>query len=189
MKGLVHNPQIELLEGVRNSDPIVINEIYRQILPGIIAYIRGNSGSEDDARDIFQEALIVLYRKVSAGNLELTCTLKTYLSSICRNLWLNRLRDHKEVGVIEGVEFIDPDEDLEHLMELTSRRRLFLKCFHQIGEKCKQVLELFFSKTPMKEIAKELETSESYIKKRKFACKEKLVSLIKNDPLFQELKT
>lgn len=188
MEDVAQISNVDLLEGIRQADPSVITGIYQECLPGIITYVRRNSGSEEDARDVFQEAMIVLFRKIKTDSFQLSSSLNTFLSSICRNLWYKRLRDRKEVGAIEGVEWEDPDGNLEELMHLTQRRRLFLKHFQRLGESCRQILELYFQKVPMRQIAQRLQTTEGYLKKRKFVCKEKVVKAIQRDPLYEEMR-
>jgi RNA polymerase sigma factor (sigma-70 family) len=180
----------QLLEGLARSDSKAVEQIYRMVLPGVVQYVRKNSGSETDARDIFQEAMIVMYRKASEGQLELTCTLNTFISSICRKLWLNRLRgSQREMGMIEGMDYVDPDEDTLLSMVKTSKYRLFQSHFKRLGSQCQQILDMFFQKTSMKEIAQKMGSTEGYIKKRKFKCKEKLIQSIKKDNRFKELQT
>ena len=55
-------------------------------------FVLNNNGSFDDARDLFQEAMITLYEKVQSDSFVLSCQIKTYLFSICKNLWLKRLQ-------------------------------------------------------------------------------------------------
>ena len=86
----------QLLQGLQNSDRKAIQAIYDLALPVVIDWIKQNNGSEQDARDIFQEALIALFRKVNESEFTLTCTLKSFIRIMCRNLWLTRLRDGKK---------------------------------------------------------------------------------------------
>ncbi|MEO7306209.1 MAG: sigma factor, partial [Ferruginibacter sp.] len=81
-----------LLEGLASNDGTVIEAIYRDNYPMIQGFILNNNGNSDEARDIFQEAMIVIYEKAVSGNFELNCLLKTYLYSVCRRLWLKRLQ-------------------------------------------------------------------------------------------------
>jgi RNA polymerase sigma factor (sigma-70 family) len=185
----IHTKDQKVLEGLQKSDARAVERIYKDILPGIIRYIQKNRGSEDEARDIFQDAMIVLFRKIRTGDLELKCTLNTYVSSICRNIWLKKLRDHKEMGMIEGVDFIDPDEDTLKNMQITAKRKLFRKYLEGLGEKCRDLLKKALQKIPYKKIAEQLGTSEGYVKKRRFECNKKLVESIKKDPAYDELKT
>ena len=109
---------------------------------------------------------------------------------MCRNLWLSRLRNKQnQVSPLEGVEQAELESDLEQRLERSEREQLFFKHFDQLGEQCRKIMQWFFDKVPLKEIAARLDTSENYIKKRKFVCKEKLIKAVQADPMFQELST
>ena len=114
--------------------------------------------------------------------------LKSYFFSICRNLWLMQLRKKKRLTVLEDVEIQENEPDLFNKMEQMQQENIFYKYYQQLPEQCRKILNLFFTKVPMKTIADEMATSESYIKKRKHICKEKLIAAIKNDPLYKEMK-
>lgn len=179
----------QLLEGILNADNQAIEAIYSLALPAVISWVKENNGSESDARDIFQEALIALFRKVESGEFKLTCTLKSFLRIMCRNLWLSRLRNKQnQASSLDGIETVDLDADLESRLEQSEKEQLFFKHFDLLGENCRKIMQWFFEKVPLKQIAEKLDTSESYIKKRKFICKEKLVKAIQNDERFEELR-
>ncbi len=178
-----------LLEGIRNADPQQIKMVYDQALPSVIAWVLENNGSVADARDIFQEALIALFRKLEQGDFTLTCTLKSYLRILCRNLWLTRLRDRKKMIAtpLNAIEEVHLDQEMEKRLEESEREQLFFAHFDLLGDKCREILQWFFDRVPLSQIAERLNTSEAYIKKKKFLCKEKLVKSIQNDPSFKEL--
>lgn len=178
-----------LLEGIAKADSHAVRAVYQLALPSVISWVRENSGSEDDARDVFQEALMALFRKLEAGSFTLTCTLKSFLRIMCRNLWLGKLRNkHRQMKPLEGVEEIDLDNDMLTKLEQSEKQQLFFKHFDLMGDNCKKILQWFFDKMPLKKIADKLNTSEGYIKKRKYICKEKLIKAIKSDAIFNELK-
>ena len=81
-----------LLRGLADNDAKSIEIIYKENFKMIQAFILNNNGSYDDARDIFQEAMITLYEKAKTESFVLTCQIKTYVYSICRRLWLKRLQ-------------------------------------------------------------------------------------------------
>ena len=179
----------ELLEGLRRADPKPIRALYNNVLPAVLLDIRSLRGNEADARDVFQEALLALYRRLTDGKeFRLTCSLKSYLRVMCRNLWISRLRRRgREQPLSSLEETVELDDNVQRAMETAERHRIYLEYFAQLGEKCQQILQLFFEKIPLKVIAKQLNTSESYIKKRKFICKERLLRQIQDDPRFREL--
>jgi RNA polymerase sigma factor (sigma-70 family) len=180
----------KLLEGVLEADNQSVRKIYDDILPAVIRWIKENNGTESDARDIFQEAIIALFRKIEEGNFTLTCTLKSFIRIMCRNLWLTRIRNNKKfVGTeLDDVEQVSLEKDMIERLDQSEKQQVFFKHFDALGDNCRKIMQWFFDKIPLKKIAEKLDTSESYIKKRKFICKERLVKAIQADAKFNELK-
>jgi len=179
----------QLLEGILIADNGLIEKLYDMVLPSIISWVKRNNGTEADARDVFQDALIALFRRLEEGDFILTCTLRSFLRIMCRNIWLGKLRNQKKIraSLIEETDTVELDHDIEHKIEHAEKEALFFKHFDELGTSCKDLLKLYFDKIPVKKIAVIMKTSESYVKKRKFICKEKLVKAIKLDPLFNQL--
>ena len=86
----------ELLEGLRRGTNDVVSYIYKSSFPSILHLILANNGTEDEAKDIFQEAVMVLYDKVLQHDFVLRSKISTFLYAVCRRLWLKQLRkrDH-----------------------------------------------------------------------------------------------
>ena len=153
--------------------------------------IMTNNGSDEDAEDMFQDGLVVIFKQIRARKLELSCSFRTYLYSICRNLWLVKLKKRKryirEFSDIE--EFKDIAYDINHQADEAEQEkfRLYQTHFYTLGEDCKKVLLLFMKKKPLKEIASEMGyKTENYAKTRKYLCKEELKRRIINDPKCQK---
>lgn len=185
-----NDTDLELLEGLSRAESNAVRKVYDLALPSVIAWVQENKGSEADARDIFQEALIALYLKLEKNEFILTCTLKSFLRIVCRNLWLTKLRDVKikEVSALGGIEDGIDEDDLIEKITQTDRNRLFIKHFNKLSERCRKLLNMFFNKIPFAEIARKLNTSKGYIKKNKFRCNRRLIKAIQQDPAFAELK-
>jgi RNA polymerase sigma factor (sigma-70 family) len=144
--------------------------------PAVKKLILKNSGSRQDAEDIYQEALIILVRKVQAPDFVLSSSLNTYLYGICRYLWNDRLRQKNKVIEVEAEKV--PLSFSESDVELLSREvenKLSEQAFLLLGEKCRQLLLLFyFKKKPLKDIAGLLGfSSEKVAKNQKYRCLEK----------------
>jgi len=179
----------QLLEGLAASNTVAIREIYDEVLPSIQYYVRQNGGDDDAARDVFQDALMALYRRLGSDALTLTCSLKSYLRVMCRNLWLKRLRrDTREAGVLpEGQEVADLDDSMQQRMEGAEREGLLWRHFETLEAGCQSILKRFFAGESLRNIAQQMDTSEGYIKKRKHICKERLVASVRADARFLEL--
>ena len=87
------------IDGIRRSDSKVLNEIYQKYSKAIIHHVTSNSGTVDDAKDVFQEGMIILFRKVNTPDFELSSNLLTYFYSICKFTWSNKLRKKSIVTV------------------------------------------------------------------------------------------
>ena len=145
-----------LLEGLAANDKKAVETIYRENYLTIQSFIVKNNGYPDDARDIFQEAMIVLYEKVSSGTFELTCQIKTYLYSVCRRLWLKRLQQMQRYNPsAESVEeVIAVEEELEVHEKRNADLIVMENALNKIGEPCKSILEAYYlQKKSMPEIA------------------------------------
>lgn len=179
-----------IIDGLKRRDNGIIRYIYKEYYPTIKFLITTNSGTETDAEDVFQDALVVLYRKIAKENLVLTSSFKTFLYSICRNLWLQRL--DRRVFSNEFLEIEDLTELQDNLLldqpeEDYEKYRLFQQHFLRLSPDCQKVLRLFMGKTSLKEIADIMGfKTEKYAKTRKFMCKEKLKNSIINDPFFKK---
>jgi len=181
-----------ILEGILLRDNDVINYIYKVYYPSIKYFIISNSGHEEDVEDIFQDSLIIIYKKLKNKDLQLVnCSFKTFLYSVCRNLWLKELekRKNRKENVIEDTEeFIDVNGGISTVQEENEKFKLYQLHFSRLSEDCQKVLRLFLDKVPLREIARIMGYgSEKYAKKRKYQCKETLIKKIKSDTNFQQI--
>lgn len=180
------------LEGIRENNSAVIEQIFDRFRPGIRQHIQRNSGSREDADDIFMDALEVIFRKVKTNSLELNCAFYTYLFEICKRLWLKKIRKKKlknEVR-IETWQASTMGEEPVIEMEKTERYGLYREKFELLQEDCRKILDLhLIQNRPMVEIARMMgHKSAGYTYKRKHICKERLKDMIRADQRFEELK-
>ncbi len=136
--------------------------------------IVNNSGSIDDAKDIFQEALIVLYEKSKSGNFELNCQIKTYIYSVCRRLWLKRFHQLQKLAPeVENMDEVIPvEEELENFEQRNKEFVMMDRAMQNLGEPCKSLLESYYlQKRSMVEIAGDFGyTNADNAKNQKYKC-------------------
>lgn len=184
-----HAQDAELLEGLKRSDNRSIDAIYAGCFNQVRIMVMKNNGSADDAQDVFQEAMVALYRRLHKDDFELTCKLSSYLHVVSRNLWKMQLRKRRGTKSLEDevTEVVDLDGFVEEQIEMAERYQLLYKYFDRLSDDCRKILELFFKKVTMAQIAQQVGSTEGYIKKRKFICKKRLVDAVKADPAYEEL--
>jgi RNA polymerase sigma factor (sigma-70 family) len=171
----------QLLNGLAKNDARAIETIYKNNFSMVQAFIINNNGSYDDARDIFQESMIVLYENVKTDSFVLTCQIKTYVYSICRRLWLKRLQQMSRFsGQVENLEETVPvEEDLEIQEKRNADFAIMERAMGSLGEPCKSLLEAYYlQKKGMTEIAETFGyTNADNAKNQKYKCLVRLKKL------------
>lgn len=168
----------QLLAGLARNDRKTIEILYKEYFGMVQAFILNNNGSVDDARDIFQETMIVLYEKACSGTFELTAQIKTYLYSVARRLWLKRLQQMQRFGTkVEALEeVVQVEEDLEDHQKKNEAYLMMDKALMRMGEPCKSLLEAYYlQKKSMQEISDDFGyTNADNAKNQKYKCLNRL---------------
>ncbi len=177
-----------LVRGIRDQDGKVLQEIYRDFFPLLRAWISRNQGNEEAARDIFQEAMVVIFEKVQDESFRLTHSFRAYLLGVGKNLWLMQLRrrPHAELPE-EDPGSPDLSTTIADDLQRHARFELYRDYFNRLGDNCQQVLSWFLNGKTLREIATQLDTTEKYAKKRKYLCQKQLIEAIQTDSRFREL--
>jgi RNA polymerase sigma factor (sigma-70 family) len=171
-----------------------IKFLYRQYFEFLSKYVLSNSGDVQDAEDIFQEVIVCFINLVRAGKFRGESSVKTFLYSMNRNLWLNELKKRGRTTLREQ-KFEQKKEANEATADLVIESRetsnQLMKTIEDLGETCKKILLLFyFEDRPMKEILTALHyENEQVVRNKKYKCLKKLEETIRNDKiLYQQLK-
>ena len=163
-----------LLEGLAASEKKAIEAIYRENFNMVQSLVINNNGSADDAKDVFQETMIVLYEKVRSGSFELHCQIKTYIYSVSRRLWLKRLNQlNRYSPPAESLEHTVPVEDeIEEHEKRNIELEMMEKAIVSLGEPCKSLLEAYYlQKQNMQVIAASFGyTNADNAKNQKYKC-------------------
>lgn len=144
----------------------------------VLNMILTNSGTEPEARDVYQDAIIAFYERVLQPDFTLTCKIKTYLYAVCRRLWLKRLYEKKRyIGKIEeGDPFLQIEEELLDIEENEKRLRAMRTSLEGLGEPCRSILEDFYiHNRTMDEIRDKFGyTNTDNAKNQKYKCLQRL---------------
>lgn len=171
----------ELLKGLASNDTKAIETIYKKNFNMVQSFILNNNGTYDDARDIFQEAMIALYEKAKSESFVLTSKINTYVYSICRRLWLKRLQQMgRFVQQIDGFEeTVQVEDDLEIHEKRNAEFAIMERALNSLGEPCKSLLEGYYlKKLDMQELAKSFGyTNADNAKNQKYKCLTRLKKL------------
>ena len=197
MTGLKNYADHELLQVIRegrNLDP-VLQFMYAQYYDLLKIHIIQNGGNEADAEDIFQEVLVSFIEIVKAGKFRGDSSIKSFLFSLNRNIWLNELkkRGRAQVRELKYEKAQDTEEaDTATLIAGRESRKQVMELVERLGEGCRKILVAFYYEDKnMKEI---LETTdfenEQVVRNKKYKCLKQLEQILNADPnLAKTLKT
>ena len=187
------HPDQKYINALLTNDAPLLHELYQKFAGGIKRMVLHNHGTEGDARDIFQESLLSICKKAKASGFTLDCPLEAFLYIICKNRWLSELKrrhpgrvtflDTERYGIEQNS--VEPAEelDLEHRRAALLNKKLAL-----MGERCRDLLLLSWRKRNLHEVAEDLKITYGYARKKKSECMGRLLTLVKADPEFENLK-
>ncbi len=175
----------ELVNGIKRRDNAVLHYVYKTFYPIIREFVVRNYGKADDAKDVFQEALVVIFRKTQEEEFNLHSSFTNYLYTVSRFIWLKMLK-RKKLLHEKLTEIMRPLEmESEDVMDIEAslERKVYQYYFSRLGKDCREILTLFYNEMSFRQIAEKLgKSSEEYVRKRKHECKEHLIKMIKSDP-------
>jgi len=184
-----HYTTEEIIKGIADRNDRIIDYIYTYYYSEIRKLILLNNGTLDDVKDTFQEALFIIYQKITVDRLTLTCHFKTYLYSVCRFIWLRELE--KRSASTSSADVLVDLSPFQFTIGMAAETglRIFTKHFNELSVNCKKVLDLYFRNVSMKEICEIMGYKNTQIVRDKcYRCKKILYTKINNNPEFKKLK-
>lgn len=178
--------QLEKAKAIINNDQKALKKLYMENFWKIKHYVLQNSGNEDSAKDVYQEAFVALWRNLKKGKFtpENENALENYLFQIAKNKWLDQLRKvkTKKETQLDTFNQIQPQENNfseEIESDFTEKYNLAMTAFASMGRQCKELLtQFYFEKKSMNEIAKIFSINENSARNKKYRCVQKLRELV-----------
>ena len=169
----------QIIEKLKSGDHTVFGQLYNHY--GLIEnYILKNSGDKDDAKDVFQNKLIVFYKKVLIENFELSSKISTYLFSIAKNLWLKKLRDEKFKRIKLEEHHHESEEINTTVVPKISLKEYLKNKLVELGEPCLSILLMHsYEKLSMSTITEKLGyANEHTTRQQKYKCLKRIRKMI-----------
>jgi len=176
-----------ILAAIRDGrNDSALQELYRHVLPRVKNFILRNSGDEEEAKDIFQDAVVALFRQIKSGKFDEKYEVGAFVFSVARNLWINRVKVKNRHTPMMDLEYDQTEEvpDVVDNMITDEKSKAIESLMNQIGKECKELLKYsVFDGISMKEICEKMGySSENVAKTYNYRCKQKLVTLVKDNP-------
>ena len=177
------NNDERILDLMRSGDEEALAIIYRQNTRAVSAFVRRNNGSEDDAEDVLQEAVIILWQRVRSGRFERTAKLSTFLYAVAKNVWSRkRARKLREPSAEFDSDSFSSDErsQLDDMIE-SERSHEIASAMEKLGDPCRKLLLLYYWEERSQDEIAELMgfANAATVKSKKYTCKKMLEQILK----------
>lgn len=176
----------ELLCGIYERNDRVISAIIQMMKPLVKRLVFAKGGTKEDVLYVIEETIVIIYTKIEMP--VLSCTFNTFYIGIAKRVWFNEFRrqmrrpSHVDIG---DVDFPVEESNSEISIQ---RRQLVLKHFGQLPQYCQDLLRMVAFGYSNEDIMERMAFSSiQYTKNRKVSCNNKLIGILKKDPLFSEL--
>ena len=187
----------QIIQGIKSNDNDILNYVYKKYYPEVTRYIKRKIRNTEEAKDIFQETMIIIVTQIKENVFSLRSTFGAYIFSISKMLCLRYLEkegirkkafiDNSTLDYIVD-KAVDMNQDILDRIEENDRYLLFISHFNKLCKNYQKIIRLRLKKVPLKEIARILGyENEKQVRNIIYYCKSKLVLDIKNDPVYIEL--
>ena len=147
-------------------------------------------GTVEDARDIFQDGLIIMLEKLDNKEFALTCKFKTFLYCVCENLWKTVL-DKRQAASNYISRRMEPEieKDFTELIDHELYQEIFNDVFETLDPISKKILTLYWQEVSPQEIADKLGYTYGYVRKKKCEAQSELTDKVKRHPGYMRIRS
>ena len=180
----------EIIECLRNRQSYVVHYLFDRYMPMIRMMVYQNGGTIDDARDIFQDGLIIMLEKLDNKQFALTCKFKTFLYCVCEHLWKTLLEKRQSAAnYLTRKPEPEDDKDFTELMDHQMYEKIFQDVFKTLDPIGRKILNLYWKELSVQEIADKLGYTYGYVKKKKCEAQSELTEKVKKHPEYIRIKS
>ncbi len=176
------NADSRILEQIKNGDEEALVTLYKTNRKPIGSFMAMNNGSSDDAEDMLQEALVVLWERVRSGKFEYHAQLNTFIFATVKNMWLRQLARKRRVsGSLDEETMPDGEPSVLDLLIEDEQANTIRTALKKLGDPCQALLLMFYwEELSMEEIAPRLGFANAQTaKSKKYQCKKALEKLLR----------
>ncbi|MBC7884716.1 MAG: sigma-70 family RNA polymerase sigma factor [Saprospiraceae bacterium] len=185
------------ISGIKENNSAILKEIYATFSQQVVKLIVHNGGQEQDAKDVFQDVLISIYRQAHNG-LKINCQFSTFFMMACKRRWINVLNSKyisKTTKVDDSLSnILSINDDVNQLYIMDEKMNLVNEKLKMLDPSCKEIIEYSWEKDEQGKylswniIAEKLNMSYGYTRKKAAECKKRLIELTQKDHRYFELK-
>ena len=176
------------VKAIKENDEGMLKLFYQANYPKVETYVLNNSGTTDEAKDIYQEAFIAVWRNIKLDRFSPhnSISLEGYLYQVAKNKWLDHLRIIKRKKMLPLVDITDGPNEMEEALSLSKREQQQLNSIQinlkLVGKNCREILDRFYyQKQSIETISKAMNWTNATAKNNKYRCLQRLRELSKTN--------
>lgn len=178
----------EIIECLRNRQSYLVKYLSDRYLPMIRLMVFQMGGTLEDAKDVFQDGLIIMLEKIDDDNFVLNCKFKTFLYAVCENLWKSVLDKRQAATNYFSRRNVEEFEgDFSEIHDNSVYENIFYEVFDTLDPACRKILKLYWEELTPDQIAEKLGVTNGYVRKKKSEAQAQLVSRIKKHPAYRNI--
>ncbi len=191
-----------ILTGIKSRKNSILEYLYSEYYPQVKRIVLKHGGQEQDAMDLFQEALIIIFKRLTQNELVIKSSFHNYFIVLCRFIWFRQKNinisydtgeqpDESTLNNKPNTDTLPEGVEIKVYHEYISNQneKIYQRHYRKLSGDCKRVLKMYFRKKSFRQIAKKMEYSgEDYARRKKYLCMQQLMKMISRDPEYIELK-
>jgi RNA polymerase sigma factor (sigma-70 family) len=180
---------IEIIECLRNRQSYVVRYLSVTYMPMIRLMVTRMGGTVEDAKDVFQEGLMIMIEKTDDRIFSLNCSFKTFLYCVCKHLWESVIEKRAVASNYFTRRIVEEgNTDIAEEMDNKIYRAIFREAFDSLDQVSRDVLTLYWEEITPQEIAGKLGFTYGYVRKKKSQAQAELIEKVKNHPEFIKIR-
>lgn len=174
----------DLIRRLQQGDESVVKELYQQFYHHCKWVVLNNGGTDEDAREVFQQVVLSLWEKVERGNFTVKTTLKGYLYNACKYVWWNIKKKQLVNEPLDNVHHLPETDDYEEESSTDRQYKMLYGCINELGGECERLLEqTYFENLSDKAIADLLNLKINYIRVKRKRCMDRVKKCVQQKQL------
>lgn len=179
----------EIIECLRNRQSYVVHWLSDRYMPMIRLMVYQKGGTTEDARDIFQDGLIIMLEKLDDKKFNLTCKFKTFLYCVCEHLWKTILEKRQSAAnYLNRRSEPESEKDFTDMIDYQMYEQIIQDVFKTLDPISKKILTLYWQEKSLQEIADQLGYTYGYVRKKKCEAQGELTEKVKRHPGYMRIK-
>lgn len=171
-----------ILRGIKEGNQSVFLYVKKLVFPAITSFIKQNGGNGFQAEEVFQDAMVVIFKKLLKGPVDVQCKFSTYFLGVCKIIWRFNHKNNNS-RTIDFRDLIADIGNIEDIYKKSKEYKLYRKHFNKLKEKKQKILMASLSGKPYQELYEKFGYKSADVYKTEVSrIKKQLVESITSDP-------